>query len=93
MGSVSWSILLACYFLHLHDDSKEFCIIFDSVKEMLQVLDSEFEGLMPFEIDQELLTMKGPSDLEELRNKELIDVIDHTVKDPLLWKFLLRIKG
>lgn len=31
VGSVSWSIIIAIYFLTLHDDSKENCIMFDSI--------------------------------------------------------------
>lgn len=38
VGSVSWSMLLACYFLSLHDDRKSFYITLASIKEMLAVL-------------------------------------------------------
>ena len=38
VGSVSWSMLLACFFLILHDDRKTFYINFEGIKEMLEVL-------------------------------------------------------
>lgn len=38
VGSISWSMLLACFFLSLHDDRKSFFINLDSIKEMLNVL-------------------------------------------------------
>ena len=38
VGSVSWSMLLACFFLTLHDDKKSFFISLESIKEMLGVL-------------------------------------------------------
>jgi len=35
VGSLSWSMLLACFFLQLHDDRKSFHLSLDGVKEML----------------------------------------------------------
>ena len=58
IGSLSWSILLACYFLHLHDDNNEFCITFNSICDMLEVLDSEFGGMLPLISDFEMLRMQ-----------------------------------
>ena len=31
VGSTSWSMLMALYFLSLHDDSKDACMTFDSI--------------------------------------------------------------
>ena len=31
VGSVSWSMLIAIYFLTLHDDQSDSCISFDSI--------------------------------------------------------------
>ena len=52
IGSVSWSMLLATFFLTLHDDKKTFYITFDGIKEMLDVLKQEFKDFVPFENDQ-----------------------------------------
>lgn len=51
VGSISWSLLLACFFLQLHDDRKTYYLIFDSMKEMLGVLKEEFKDFVPFETD------------------------------------------
>jgi hypothetical protein len=51
VGSVSWSMLLACFFLQLHDDRKSFYISIESIKEMLGVLKAEFKEFVPFEND------------------------------------------
>jgi len=47
VGSISWSMLIAIYFLTLHDDSKDSCITFDSIQEMLDVLSDEFGDMIP----------------------------------------------
>ena len=47
VGSLSWSMLIAIYFLTLHDDSKDSCISFDSIQEMLDVLAAEFGDMIP----------------------------------------------
>ena len=38
IGSTSWSMLLALYFLTLHDDSQDSCCTFESIQEMIEVL-------------------------------------------------------
>jgi hypothetical protein len=38
VGSVSWSMLIAAYFLSLHDDRKHFYTTMESINEMLLVL-------------------------------------------------------
>lgn len=38
IGSTSWSMMLALYFLTLHDDSQDACCTFESIQEMIEVL-------------------------------------------------------
>ena len=68
VGSVSWSILLACFFLSLHDDRKNFFITLDSIKEMLTVLKQEFKDFVPFETDPKLLESHATDDLVKLKD-------------------------
>ena len=61
IGSVSWSLLLASFILSLHKgaapigkDNKGFieekyCITYESIVEMLEVLASEFGDMIPLE--------------------------------------------
>ena len=76
VGSVSWSMLLATYFLVLHDDRKNFYITYDSIKEMLDVLKGEFGEFVPFENDPKMLTEYAINDLVKLRDNGLIEVIE-----------------
>ena len=83
VGSVSWSMLLACYFLSLHENTATYCITFDSIIEMLEVLKSEFGDYMPFECDHSLLNFSGPNDLQRFKESSFVEVIAGTDKDPL----------
>lgn len=47
VGSTSWSMLMALYFLSLHDDSKDACMTFDSIQDILEVLRQEFGDMVP----------------------------------------------
>ena len=63
VGSVSWSLLIAAYFLSLHKaggvstwidqpaqtQDLKFCMTFESILEMLEVLQKEFDGMVPLE--------------------------------------------
>lgn len=51
VGSISWSMLMALYFLALHDDAKDSCVSFDSIQEMLEVLRQEFGDMIPLVSD------------------------------------------
>ena len=55
VGSVSWSLLIAAYFLSLHDDRKSYFITYESLKDMLSVLKLEFKDFIPFETDSIML--------------------------------------
>lgn len=79
VGSVSWSMLLACYFLSLHDDRKTFYMTLESVREMLQVLKQEFKDFVPFETDPKMIDMNASDDLVRFKDNQFIDLIDATV--------------
>jgi hypothetical protein len=69
VGSVSWSLLIAGYFLSLHKagnpgdgaplendiSDTRFCIAFESILEMLDVLNEEFSGMVPIETNPAFL--------------------------------------
>lgn len=76
IGSSSWSILLACYFLTLHDDNKEFCITFNSILDILEILDCEFGGMIPLVSSKDILQVQATYDLDKLRDNALIEVIE-----------------
>lgn len=82
VGSVSWSMLMALYFLTLHDDSKDSCVTFDSIQEMLEVLKQEFGDMIPLVNDLENLIKHGPMELQKFRDYSFVEVIDLTVRDP-----------
>lgn len=56
IGSVSWSIMLAAFFLKLHDDDTSFCITFGGIIDILEVLKHEFGNMVPLENQTEILT-------------------------------------
>ena len=56
-------MLLAIYFLTLHDDRKTFYITLSSVTEMLDVLKNEFNDFIPFENDKVMLDQFSAGDL------------------------------
>ena len=94
VGSVSWSMLLSCYFLSLHDDRKTFYMTMESVKEMLQVLKIEFKDYVPFETEPKLLDLNAADDLIRFKDNQFIDIIDQTVqKDTAEWRFMMTEKG
>lgn len=68
VGSVSWSMLLAAYFLSLHDDRKNFYMTMESIKEMLTVLKAEFKDFIPFETDPKMLEHNAADDLGKLKD-------------------------
>jgi hypothetical protein len=63
VGSVSWSILIALYFLTLHDDHSDSCITFESIQEILEVLKHEFGDMLPLVNNLEELIKLGPYEL------------------------------
>ena len=94
VGSVSWSILIACFFLALHDERKNFYINLDSIKEMLNVLKAEFKEFVPFETDPKLLDAHASDELVKLKDNSFIDCINATLsKDTADWRFLMTDKG
>lgn len=62
VGSVSWSLLLAAFILSLHKGAapvsspdavqEKYCITYESILEMLEVLVSEFGDMIPLESNQ-----------------------------------------
>lgn len=70
-GSVSWSILLAIFFLSLHKGqssvvdadeesvNSKLCINFESCLEMLEVLTNEFGDMIPLETATHVLEAQG----------------------------------
>jgi hypothetical protein len=76
VGSVSWSMLISCYFLQLHDDRKSFFITLESIKEMLEVLKNEFKNFVPFETDSKILSQYAADDLQKIKDNLFIDLID-----------------
>ena len=94
VGSVSWSMLLAAYFLSLHDDRKNFYMTMESIKEMLTVLKAEFKDFIPFETDPKMLEHNAADDLGKLKDNQFIESIDQTLqKDSNEWRFLMTEKG
>jgi hypothetical protein len=57
-------MLFACYVLYCHDDAESFCITYEGIKEMLEVLDSLFNGLIPIELDEIMLSKYAANDLQ-----------------------------
>lgn len=72
-------MILACYFLALHDDRKTFYITLESIREMLIVLKKEFADFVPFETDEKLLDLNAADDLMKLRENGFIEAIDQTL--------------
>lgn len=93
VGSASWSMLLAIYFLTLHDDQSDSCISFDSIQEILEVLRFEFGDMIPLVNDLEALIKHGPFELQKFREHLFIELVDITVKDPFQWKIMMTQKG
>ena len=89
VGSVSWSMLIAIYFLTLHDDQTDACITFESVQEMLEVLKVEFGEMLPLVDKLEDLIRHGPYELQKFREHLFIELIDQNIKDPFSWKMLM----
>lgn len=56
-------MLMAIYFLSLHDDSKDSCITFESIQEILEVLKQEFGDMVPLVNNIEKLIKDGPYEL------------------------------
>lgn len=78
-GSVSWSFLLASFFLSLHkgtssssDSEEKFCMTYASCIEMLEVLANEFGDMIPLETSSHVLSAQGPGSLVQLRENSLI---------------------
>ena len=65
-GSVSWTFLLAIFFLSLHkadpsaaaaaDGEEKFCMTYASCIEMLEVLAHEFGDMIPLETSTHVLS-------------------------------------
>jgi hypothetical protein len=89
VGSTSWSMLLAIYFLSLHDDSKDSCITFESIQEILDVLKQEFGDMVPLVNNIEKLIKEGPYELQKFREHCFVEITDLTVRDPFQWKMLM----
>jgi len=96
VGTVSWSILLAAYFLSLHkagapaENGAEtrFCMEFSSIVEMLNVLSQEFDGMVPLETGSTYLGSQAPGSLIKLRQNSMIEVLSDGQQqnsDPLTW--------
>jgi hypothetical protein len=92
VGSVSWSILLAIFILSLHKGApagsleEKYCITYEGVIEMLQVLVSEFGDMIPLESNQQVLDNSAAGCLSQLRENSLIETqaAAHQA-DPLKW--------
>ena len=86
-------MLIALYFLSLHDDSKDACITFDSIQEMLDVLKQEFGEMVPIVNNIEQLIREGPYELQKFREHSFIELVDLTARDPFQWRMLMTQKG
>jgi len=93
VGSTSWSMLMALYFLMLHDDSKDASINFDSIHEMIEVLKNEFGDMVPLVNEYEKLIGDAPYDLKKFKEHNFIELVDNTVKDHFQWKMIMTPKG
>lgn len=78
-GSVSWSLLLAIFFLSLHkggefvvEDEEKFSMTYQSCLEMLEVLSHEFGDMIPLETSPHVLEASVPGALAKLRENSLI---------------------
>ena len=72
IGTVSWSLLLATYFLSLHkgaapafsiENSEKYCMNYEGCMEMLQVLSHEFGDMIPLETSQDVMISQSPGSL------------------------------
>ena len=86
-------MIIACYFLHLHDQKKSFFITYDAILEMLDVLKIEFRDFVPFENDPNLLSQNAVEDFKKFRDNQFIEVIETNNNEILSWKFVLTDKG
>lgn len=86
-------MLIAIYFLTLHDDQTDSSITFESIQEMLEVLKVEFGEMLPLVDNLEDLIRHGPFELQKFREHLFIELIDQNVKDPFCWKMLMTQKG
>lgn len=93
IGSVSWSMLIAIYFLTLHDQDGDSCLSFDSIHEILDVLKQEFGEMLPFVTGLDHLIREGPVELMKFREHGFIELVDQTVRDPFSWRILMTQKG
>lgn len=85
VGSVSWSLMLALYFLYLHNETKDFYYSFDSITDMLQVLNQQFGEIIPIVCNWEKLAYNAPFELQKFRESSIITLGDHSERDPFLW--------
>jgi len=82
-GSLSWSMLLASYFLELHSDEEQFFISLQSICEMLEVLLKEFKGMLPIEANKKRVQEEGPQELKKFEDNKFIDHVAGSKKsDP-----------
>lgn len=83
VGSVSWSLLLAIFILSLHKGAapvssveaveEKYCITYEGILEMLEVLVSEFGDMIPLEANQQVLDAQAAGCLCQLRENSLIE--------------------
>jgi len=98
-GSVSWSLLLAIFFLSLHkgdvvDGEEKFCMTYESCLEMLEVLAHEFGDMIPLETGTHVLEATAPGAMAKLRENSLIQVLPQSLSaDPLRWQFTITQRG
>lgn len=93
VGSLSWSLMIALYFLALHDDSKEQCATFESVQDMLNILTDEFGDMLPLITNLEELIKGAPYELQKLREHSFIELVDGIERDRFLWRMIMTSKG
>lgn len=97
-------MLLAIFILSLHKGAapvgaaesieEKYCISYESILEMLEVLVSEFGDMIPLESNQQVLDAQAAGSLSQLRENSLIEThVSACQADPLLWQFTMTQKG
>lgn len=93
VGSLSWSLMIALYFLALHDDIKNTCSTFESIQDMLNILTDEFGDMLPLITNLEELIKGAPYELQKLREHSFIELVDYIERDRFLWRMIMTSKG
>jgi hypothetical protein len=68
--------MLAIYFLHLHNETKDYFYNFDSITDMLCVLHQQFGEIIPIINNKDKLAKHAPQQLFKFRENSIISIVD-----------------